>query len=112
MDEEVLENPHDFDGIYSWTGPEVEGYEEVLKSLPKEDPTHKIPAQREAERLLVEPNATEQHLTYHRHNTSGPRTDNRKASKTRDDQVQDRLPNIQEYIGAKRRGSLHKNKES
>ena len=112
MDEEVLENPHDFDGIYSWAGPEVEGYEEVLKSLPKEDPTHKTPAQREAERLLVEPDVTEQYLAYHRHNTSGPRNGNRKASKTKDDQVQERLPNIQEYIRAKRRGSLHENKES
>ena len=99
---------------------------EVLSQLPNQVVVHRLGQhvhldddgneehahQREAERLLVEPDVTEQYLAYHRHNTSGPRNGNRKASKTKDGQVQDRLPNIQEYIRAKRRGSPHENKES
>lgn len=102
MDQEVLKNPHDFDGIYSWAGPEVEGYEEVLKTLPKEDPTHKTPAQREEERLLVEIDVTEQYLSYHRRNTPRQPAERLNPHTKKQNKAEKRLPNIQEYIRDKR----------
>lgn len=106
IERERLERPHDFDGIYSWAGPEVEGYDEVLKTLPKEDPTYKTPEQSEVERRLVETDVTDQYLAYHRRNNQtqvttpyGQPSRSRKAEANR-------IPNIQEYIRAKRAGTL------
>ena len=105
MERDRQQRPHDFDGIYSWAGPEVEGYEEVIKSLPKEDPTYKTVEQRENERKLVEIDVTEQYLDYHGHKTrTQPMT--RRTSKRVVDKEEKRTPNIQEYIRAKRNGTL------
>ena len=105
MEQDRLERPHDFDGIYSWAGPEVEGYDEVLKTLPKEDPTYKTTEQRENERKLVEIDVTEEYLAYHRHqNSTHPEA--RRTSKRLAEKEKPRIPNIQEYIQAKRNGTL------
>ena len=106
MEQDRLDRPHDFDGIYSWAGPEVEGYDEVLKTLPKEDPTYKTPEQREDERKLVEIDVTEQYLDYHRHNNRTQTGPQGKRTKRPEQPEEERIPNIQEYIRAKRNGTI------
>ena len=97
MEEEVRLYPDDFDGIYSWAGPEVEGYEEVIKSMPADDPTYRTPEQKENDRLLVETDVTDEYLGYHRRRQEF----NRKERDSKKD-AKPKIPNIQEYIRAKR----------
>lgn len=106
IEQDRLDRPHDFDGIYSWAGPEVEGYDEVLKTLPKEDPTYKTAEQRENERKLVEIDVTEQYLDYHRHNKRTQTGPQGKRMKRPEQPEEQRIPNIQEYIRAKRNGTI------
>ena len=102
MKEEVRLNPDDFESIYSWAGPEVEGYDIVIKSMPQEDPTYRTPEDREKARLLVETDVTDEYLTYHGWREQSPNDRQRTGRSSGPSTEEKTIPNIQEYIRAKR----------
>ncbi len=110
MDAEVKLTPDDYAGVYFWSGPGVPGYEEVINSMPKEDPTYLTPEQREAQRKLVEVDVTEQYLNYRHHSNESNEMLNdaraipRNRSNRKDAAEPEKIPNIREYIRAKRAG--------